>query len=197
MKMGRYFPPEKSNSKIVNWSKKLWQEKKGIQLGIIFNIFIFFIYRTKQNICSCLVLLYLVYLLYSFLKKDCCHKQEQPQNVPQEEKLKEQNCCNLEGFAEDIKRLIDNIKESNKTQEECICTCILLLFINFLTKFFSDLFFIWIIGNLCIFYYPLNKAFPGCVFNFYLAVVQTIEGVVGLIECLIPRYEEPSEKKNA
>lgn len=195
MKMERYIPPQKSNSKIVNWSNKLWEEKKGIPVGILFNLFIIYIYRSKQTLFSCLALSYLVFILFSFFsKKFFSKKQEEGEKKPT---IQENN--NGQELFDNIKQFFEGLKESNNTVEECLCTCILLFFIILLNKIFSDLFFIWIIGNLCIFYAPLDKAFPGCIFNAYLAVVQTIEGVVGLTECLIPRYEENGlqEKKNA
>ncbi|MCQ2820281.1 MAG: hypothetical protein MJ252_23695 [archaeon] len=188
--MERYIPPRKSNSKIANWSKKLWEEKKGIKAGIIFNLFCLYVFRTKQTIFSVLILAYIVYLLVSYFGKSLAGK-EQPKEIKEESNLTNFD----EGFKESLKSLRERLTYSYNTVEEVLGACLVLYEIILLTHLFPDIFFVWVIGNLCIFYYPLDKAFPDCIYKFYLAVVQTAEGIIGLIECLIPRYEETEEAK--
>lgn len=181
-----YHPPEKSNSIIANWSKKIWDEKRGIFYGIFFNLLIFYAYATKQTICSFLVMLCFYYLLYILLKKHFCKCEKCEKEPITEEQLEEK----IKTFREQSKEYIRGAKALVQTFEEYVTAFVLLLIIIFLTKFCSDLFFLWIIGNLSIFHYPLNQICPGCIFNTYISITQCIEGVAGMIECLIPRYEE-------
>lgn len=190
--MERYFAPRKSNSKIANWSEKIWKNKfQGILVGVCFNFFIIYVYVTKQTLFSSLALLCLYYIIFQIIlttfggKKE--EKTKEEGNLINEEKIKE--------FNEGVKNFIQGCKQSLETNEELISTGIFVILILQLAKIFSDLFFLCFLGNLAIFHYPLNQLFPDCIFNCYLCVVQVIEGVVGLIECLIPRYEEGEKEK--
>jgi len=42
------------------------------------------------------------------------------------------------------------------------------------------------------FYAPLEDYSDHFLFKAKMAVIQTIEGVIGLISCFIPKYEEPA-----
>lgn len=58
------------------------------------------------------------------------------------------------------------------------------------------IFLLWVIVNLIIFHEPIDKRYPHFLFYSYIYVKQIIEGVISLIECLIPRYEEPEKNEN-
>ena len=49
--------------------------------------------------------------------------------------------------------------------------------------------------NIFIFYAPINKKCPHFLFISRMYIKQIIEGTLGLLECLIPRYEEEKAKK--
>ena len=49
--------------------------------------------------------------------------------------------------------------------------------------------------NIFIFYAPINKKCPHFLFISRMYIKQIIEGTLGLLECLIPRYEEEKTKK--
>jgi len=49
--------------------------------------------------------------------------------------------------------------------------------------------------NVFLFYAPINKKFPHFLFISRMYIKQIIEGTLGLLECLIPRYEEEKPKK--
>ena len=66
-------------------------------------------------------------------------------------------------------------------------------------KLFSiigDRFTLFVILNIFIFYAPIDKKFPHFLFISRMYIKQTIEGIVGILECLVPRYEEIKQKKN-
>ena len=48
-----------------------------------------------------------------------------------------------------------------------------------------------IITNIIMFYAPLENYSDHFLFKAKMAVIQIIEGIIGLISCLIPKYEEP------
>ena len=66
-----------------------------------------------------------------------------------------------------------------------------------ITSFLSDKFIILFISNICIFYSIIDKKFPYFLFKCRMSVKQIIEGIIILLICIIPRYEEKEiEKQN-
>ena len=59
----------------------------------------------------------------------------------------------------------------------------------------GDRFILLVVLNIFIFYAPLDKKCPHFLFVSRMYVKQIIEGIFGLIECFIPRYEEEKKKK--
>ena len=61
--------------------------------------------------------------------------------------------------------------------------------------FLGDKFFLFLMINICLFYAPLEKKFPHFMFKCIISIKQTIEGILVLIECFIPKYEEKPLKE--
>ena len=62
-----------------------------------------------------------------------------------------------------------------------------------LIKIFSilnDKYIIYVILNIVVLYAPLEKNFPHFLLKFRIALKQVIEGIIGILDCLIPKYEE-------
>ena len=59
----------------------------------------------------------------------------------------------------------------------------------------GDRLILLVILNVFIFYAPINKKFPNVLFVSRMYIKQIIEGPLGILECLIPRYEEEKTKK--
>ena len=55
----------------------------------------------------------------------------------------------------------------------------------------NEKFILLIITNVIMFYAPLENYSDHFLFKAKMAVIQVIEGTIGLISCLIPKYEEP------
>lgn len=64
-----------------------------------------------------------------------------------------------------------------------------------ITAFFDDKIILLFVSNIIIFYSVLEKKFPYFVFKTRMAIKQIIEGIIVLILCAIPRYEEKSNEK--
>lgn len=64
-----------------------------------------------------------------------------------------------------------------------------------ISSFLGDRFILFIVLNIFIFYAPINKKFPNFLFISRMTIKQIIEGTLGLLECVIPRYEEEKAKK--
>ena len=82
--------------------------------------------------------------------------------------------------------------------EDPIFTIKVLIYIYLLMKLaglLGDRFILLIVLNIFIFYAPIEKKCPHFLFKSRMYVKQIIEGTVGIIECLIPRYEEEKPKK--
>ena len=66
-----------------------------------------------------------------------------------------------------------------------------------ITSFLSDKFIILFISNICIFYSIIDKKFPYFLFKCRMSIKHIIEGIILLLICIIPRYEEKEiEKQN-
>ena len=64
-----------------------------------------------------------------------------------------------------------------------------------ITSFLSDKFIILFISNICIFYSIIDKKFPYFLFKCIMSIKQIIEGIIILLICIIPRYEEKEIEK--
>ena len=60
---------------------------------------------------------------------------------------------------------------------------------------FGDRFILFVIMNIFVFYAPIDKICPHFIFIARMYIKQIIEGTLGILECLIPRYEEEKTKK--
>ena len=82
--------------------------------------------------------------------------------------------------------------------EDPFLTIKTLSYIYLLMKVLSwigDRFILFIFLNIFVFYAPINKKFPNFLFVSRMSIKQVIEGAIGIVECLIPRYEEEKIKK--
>lgn len=66
---------------------------------------------------------------------------------------------------------------------------------SIIINLFPDVFLFWIIINFIIFYGPIDKNFPNKIAYGLTCVRQTIEGVIGIVEALIPKYVDEKEEK--
>jgi hypothetical protein len=49
--------------------------------------------------------------------------------------------------------------------------------------------------NVILFYSPLDKNFPNFLFKIFIICKQCIEGIIGIIECVVPKFKEPVDEK--
>ena len=64
-----------------------------------------------------------------------------------------------------------------------------------ITSWFSDKFLLYLIINVLLLYAPLENKCPHFLFKCRMSLKQIIEGIIGLIDCLIPKYEEETNTK--
>lgn len=64
-----------------------------------------------------------------------------------------------------------------------------------ITSILTDKFILFLIVNVIIFYAPLEKNIPHFMFKWTMYFRQLVEGVLGLADCLIPKYEEKKEEE--
>ena len=67
---------------------------------------------------------------------------------------------------------------------------IILYIISKIVNLFNEKFLAWIILNLLIFYGPIEKKYPYFLFKSRMFVQQIFEGIIGVICCIIPSYEQ-------
>ena len=84
---------------------------------------------------------------------------------------------------------------STTSTSEAIHLIIELKLASIIINLFPDVFLFWIIINFIIFYGPIDKNFPNKIAYGLTCVRQTIEGVIGIVEALIPKYVDEKEEK--
>ena len=57
----------------------------------------------------------------------------------------------------------------------------------------NDKFILFIITNVIIFYAPIEEKTDHFLFKAKMTVKQIIEGIIGILNCFIPKYEEPKK----
>ena len=84
---------------------------------------------------------------------------------------------------------------STTSTSEAIHLIIELKLLSMVINLFPDAFIFWIIINFIIFYAPIDKMYPNKIAYGITCVRQVIEGVIGVIEALIPKYVDEKEPK--
>ena len=59
----------------------------------------------------------------------------------------------------------------------------------------ADRFILFVIMNIFVFYAPIDKICPHFIFIARMYIKQIIEGIIGIIESFVPRYEGDKPKK--
>ena len=59
----------------------------------------------------------------------------------------------------------------------------------------NEKFILLIVTNIIMLYAPIESYSDHFLFKAKMAIIQTIEGILGIINCLIPKYEDPQKKK--
>lgn len=98
----------------------------------------------------------------------------------------------------EFKKFVENFFKKTISFEDKMYTFRVLIEIFILMKFSSilnDKIILLFILNIIIFYAPLEKICPHFLFKSRMFFRQVIEGALGAIECLIPKYEDKSEKE--
>ena len=172
----------------------------GYALALLLNILYLYTYCKSKSCFSVLIYLFLAYLLSSLILAQIaqfkrCNKQEIKDDSISEEKLKtlfKEFRASIEYFKNFIKKTI--------SLEDKLYTFITLFEFYLLmkiTSFLNDKIILIFISNICIFYSIIDKKFPYFLFKCRMSIKQIIEGIIILLICIIPRYEEKEiEKQN-
>ena len=177
-------------------SNCLWKNPgKGIVITIVANV-IFFTFFKGANFFSLLANLFLVFIAFQVVRKMLFSKEQIEQSKEmKEQKIKERH-EKMKNAIEGVKKTIDEITSLQDCSKSIRFTLAVYGILKFLSLF--PLFFIfWVLLNLTLLYAPINKFCPNFIFRGFIAVKQILEGVFGVVECLIPKYveEEQKEKK--
>ena len=98
--------------------------------------------------------------------------------------------------AKEPNSLVAFFKSVVSLQDPCFTLKILitLYLVSLLVGLCSDHFVIFVLMNFAMLYGLINKYVPNFLFRAFMIVKQILEGVFGVIECAIPKYEEPKEE---
>ena len=157
--------------------------------GFICGLYLNFIYihnwLKNKNIFSLLIIIYINILIIKIILGKIF------QVEIKEEPKKNFNEQDMNKIRERFRKII-RLEDPSSTIRSFIYTYLCLL----LSKLLGDKFIIFFILNIFVFYAPINDKFPNFIFNSIMYVKQTIEGIFGIVECFIPRYDDKKEKNN-
>ena len=170
--------------KLSKFSKELFQKPVfGCISGIYLNYIYIHNWRKNKNIFSLLLILYINYLIIKIILKNILKTKEVQENKKNNDEI-------LIEKRKEMFRKIISLEDPGSTIRGIIYAYLCLL----LSKLLGDKFIILFILNIFIFYAPINNKFPNFIFMSIMSIKQTIEGIIGIISCFIPRYNPKKEK---
>ena len=189
---------------ILDFSSDLFKTPYlGYTIAFLLNILYIYTYCKSKSCISIIIYLFLTYLLSSiilsqlaqFTRKD---KKEVKKDIKDEaisdEKLKalfKEVQASIEYFKNFLKKTI-----SLEDKLHTFRTLIELYLLMKVTSFLNDKIILIFVSNIIIFYAIIEEKYPYFVLKSRMAVRQVIEGVIVLILCVIPRYEEEKKENN-
>ena len=178
---GNYIIGEEKFSK---FSKEIFQKPIfGYLSGVYLNYIYIYNWRKNKNIFSLLLILYINFLIIKIILKNVLKIKEVQDNKKNNDEI-------LIEKRKEMFRKIISLEDPGSTIRGIIYTYLCLIISNLL----GDKFIILFILNIFIFYSPINNKFPNFIFMSIMSVKQTIEGIIGIISCFIPRYIPQKEK---
>jgi len=192
---------------ILDFSSDLFKTPYlGYTIAFLLNILYIYTYCKSKSCISIIIYLFLTYLLSSiilsqlaqFTRKDKNEKKEVKKEIKDEaisdEKLKtlfKEVHASIEYFKNFLKKTI-----SLEDKLHTFRTLIELYLLMKVTSFLNDKIILILVSNIIIFYAIIEEKYPYFVLKSRMAVRQVIEGVIVLILCVIPRYEEEKKENN-
>ena len=177
------------DEKILEFSSDLFKIPQfGYAISLVLNLLYIYLWYKKTTIFSLIIRVFLFYLILKLIQKQIFE-------VKINQKLDE------EGIKNNLFELHSQLTEFfNKIISfEDILTSVKLLVKLYVCKnilnLINDKFLLWVLLNIVVLYSQIEKICPHFIFKARMAVKQTIEGTIGILECFIPRYEEPENKK--
>ena len=177
------------DEKILEFSSDLFKIPQfGYAISLILNLLYFYLWCKKTTIFSLIIRIFLFYLVIKLIQiRFFGYKINQKSD---EEAIKNnlfELYSQLSEFFTKIISFEDILTSAKLLVKLYICKNILNLI--------NDKFLLWVLLNILVLYSQIEKICPHFIFKARMAVKQTIEGVLGILECFIPRYEEPENKK--
>ena len=158
----------------------------GYICGIFLNIVYLYSWIKKKNIISILIILFIDYLIIQIILINIFKIKDTLEECKINKETEE---TDKQIKAERFRKII--------SFENPIYSVKALMYIYLIMKFASlvgDRFILLVVLNIFVFYFPIEKKFPHFLFVSRMYTKQVIEGSIGIIECLIPRYQEDKKK---
>lgn len=182
---------------ILGISEKIWQNKLlGIIITITSNILFIYEWRKKAGFFYLCLFFLFYYLLITLILRKIVF-----QEVKKIEEEKEEDKLVKDDFALYIKKrkdtLVNFIRDVTSWEEPSFTVVVLIEVFIFMKIFYfvGDKFICLLLLNFVIFYHPIEHKKPYFAYCLFMEAYQIIQGIVGICECLIPRYEEPKVAK--
>ena len=170
--------------KVLEISSELFENPLfGFGITAITNILYIYVWYKKKTVFSILTFLLLFYIIVRIIQKKILG-------------LNRNTKTNEEGLKTELLKVylqISTYVVSIVSLENYVYTCTeLAKLYTFCTiiNLFNDKFLLLILLNIVILYSQIEKKCNHFVFKGRMAVKQIIEGVIGVVACFIPKYEE-------
>ena len=178
-------------AEILKFSQKLFKNSiLGIIISIVLNVIYFYNWYIKRTLFSTFLFLYLAFLIFETFVNTF-------KGNSNDEELY------YEKYQNDTEKYFVKVGENGFVAKTISCknivySCKIVLYCYVLMKLFNvinEKFILWILMNICIFYSPIDKKCPYFFFKCRIYFNQILEGIIGVISCLVPKYEEEKKKE--
>ena len=185
---------------LIDFSSDLFKNPYlGYTVAFLLNILYIYTYFKSKSCVSIIIYLFLVYLISSIIfsqlaqfKKNEIKKEIKDEAISDEtlKKLFKEFLALIEYFKKFLKRTI-SLEDKLYTFRTLVEFYLLMK----ITSFLNDKIILIFVSNIILFYAMIEEKYPYFVLKSRMAIKQIIEGVIVLILCVVPRYEEEVEKK--
>ena len=158
----------------------------GYICGICLNFIYIYNWIKRKNIITISIILFIDYLIIQIILKNIF----KIEGTLKEYKINKETEESDKQIKRERFRKIISFEDPTYTIKVLIYIYMIMKF----TSFVGDRFIFLVILNIFVFYSPIDKKYPHFLFVSRMYTKQIIEGVFGIIECLIPRYQEDKIK---
>ena len=173
------------DEKVLEFSSELFQTPLfGYAITIISNLLYIYSWYNKNTLFALMTFIFLLYLIIKLVQIKLFGIKN---NFESNEEVVKKKLFELQSQLSELFNKIISFEDTLTSLKLLMKLYIFMKIINFI----NDKFLLWVLLNIVLLYSQIENICPHFIFKARMAVKQSIQGVLGIVECLIPRYEDP------